>query len=178
MAAESTTIARPYAQAVFKRALETKRLEEWDAMLATLAAIVQDPQVAGLIADPKTRGAQQADLLIGIAGEHLDQEGGNLVRILVENDRLAVLPEIVEIYEVLKNEQQGAIDVEVISAFEVSDDDEKKLATALKKRFGCEVALTSRTDASLIGGAVIRAGDKVIDSSVKGRLQQLASSLA
>ena len=177
MAEESTTIARPYAEAVFKLAQETSRLDQWSAVLGLLAAVMQDERVAKIIANPKTGSEQSIALLSEIGGEHLDQEAQNLIRLLVRNGRLSVLPEIAHIYDALKNERQGALDVQVASAFEMSKAQEQQLAKALSKRLNRDIRVTSVVDSSLIGGVRIRAGDLVIDGSVQGRLQKLATEL-
>lgn len=177
MAEESTTIARPYAEAVFKLAQETSRLDQWSAALGLLAAVMQDERVAKIIANPKTGSEQRVALLLDIGGKHLDQEAQNLVQLLVRNGRLTVLPEIAHIYEALKSEGQGALDVQVASAFELSEAQEQQLAKALTKRLNRDIRVTSVVDTSLIGGVRIRAGDLVIDGSVQGRLQKLATEL-
>lgn len=177
MAGDNTTIARPYAEAVFKRAQEANTLDQWSDALGLLAAVVQDEQVAKIIANPKTGSEQRIALMLDIGGDHLDQEAQNLVRLLVRNGRLSALPEIATLYDALKNEGQGAIDVKVVSAFEVSDEQQQQLAEALKKRLDRDIHITSEVDPSLIGGVRIRAGDLVIDGSVQGRLQKLATEL-
>ncbi|HEC15003.1 MAG TPA: F0F1 ATP synthase subunit delta [Sedimenticola sp.] len=177
MAGETTTIARPYAEAVFGRAVETDRLDHWSDTLGLLAAIVRDQRVAAAVANPKLESGQRVALLLDICGEHLDQEGQNLVRLLVHNHRLGVLPEIAALYEELKNESQGSLDVKVISAYKVSKAQENQLAKALKKRLDRDIRVTSEIDRDLIGGVVIRAGDLVIDGSVRGNLQKLATEL-
>jgi F-type H+-transporting ATPase subunit delta len=177
MAGETTTIARPYAEAIFGRASESDKLEQWSDALGLLAAVVQDDKVAAAITNPKLEGSQRIALLLDICGEHLDAEAQNLVRLLVRNDRLSVLPEIASLYEGLKNESQGTLDVQVISAYEMTPDQEDKLAAALKKRLDRDIRVTSDIDSALIGGVLIRAGDLVIDGSVQGRLQKLATEL-
>ena len=177
MAAEATTIARPYAEAVFKRAAETGKLDLWSDMLGFLAAVVHDPAMAGLIANPKLDKARKGDLILEVGGGRLSDEGQNLVKLLADNGRLTVLAEIATLYERLKNEHEGAIDVLVTSAFAVNPAQEQALATALRNKLGREVRITSERDPELIGGVRIRAGDLVIDGSVRGRLSQLANVL-
>ena len=177
MAGETSTIARPYAEAVFGRASESDKLDHWSDTLGLLAAIAQDERVAAAVANPKLESDQRIGLMLDICGEHLDQEGQNLVRLLVHNGRLSVLPEIAALYEELKNESQGSLDVKVISAYEVSEAQENQLAEALKKRLNRDIRVTSEIDGDLIGGVVIRAGDLVIDGSVRGNLQKLATEL-
>jgi F-type H+-transporting ATPase subunit delta len=177
MAGEKSTIARPYAEAVFGRARDSDKLDSWSDTLGLLAAIVQDEKVAAAISNPKIEGNQRTSLILDICGKHLDVEGQNLVRLLVRNGRLSTLPEIASIYEGLKNESQGNLDVEITSAYEMTKDQESSLAEALKKRLGREIKMTNEIDRDLIGGVIIRAGDLVIDGSVQGRLRKLATEL-
>jgi len=177
MAGERTTIARPYAEAVFARARETDKLDLWSEMLTFLEAVVTDPDILGMIASPKVGREHLAQLLLDIAGGRLSDEGQNLVRILTENRRLELLPEIASLFQDLKAAAEGAIDVHVISAYVVNAAEQRRLTEALKARLGREVRLTTEKDPSLIGGAVIRAGDLVIDGSVQGRIRQLATEL-
>ena len=177
MAAENTTVARPYAEALFKRAQECKKLDDWSEALALLSAVASDEQVAAIIANPSIDRDQVAAFVIGVCGDNLDAEGQNLVKLLVENDRLGVMPEIASLYETLKNEAQGAIDATLIAPYVVKPAEEKKLAESLKKKLGRDVRITSEVDPELIGGAIIRAGNLVIDGSVSGQLRKLATEL-
>lgn len=177
MSGESTTIARPYAEAILSRALETQGLDLWSDMLGLLSGVVQDPAMAGLVASPKLNRDQLAGLLIDIGGGRLSAEGQNLVKLLVDNGRAAVLPEIARLFEAMKSEQEGVVDVEVTSAFPVKPAEEQALADALKRKLGRDVRITSEIDPELIGGVRVRAGDLVIDGSVSGQLQQLAHAL-
>ena len=177
MPQELTTIARPYAEAVFARADETGKLDEWAETLEFLAAIVGHEAVADIIANPAADHDRKVALLLSIGEGRLSEEAQNLVRLLVENDRLAVLPDIASLYQQMKSEHDGAIDVEVVSAYALKPELEKELAAALKQKLGKEVHISSRKDPSLIGGVKIRAGDMVIDGSVAGALSQLANEL-
>lgn len=177
MAADATTIARPYAEAVFKHAAETGKMDLWSEMLEFLAAVVRDPSIAGVIADPKLDKARKGELLLEIGGGRLSDEGANLVKLLAQNVRLSVMPEIATLFERLKSEHEGAIDVVVTAAFAVNPAQEQALATALRKNLGREVRISSKRDPELIGGVLIRAGDLVIDGSVRGQLTQLANQL-
>ncbi len=177
MAGEATTIARPYADAAFKRAVETGKLGQWSDALGLLAAVVQDPAMAGLIVNPKLSTEQLVDLVFDIAGDKLDDEAKNLVKLMAENGRLAVLPAVATLFEESKNAQQGTLDVQVIAAFEMDSAQESALADALKAKLGRDVRITSEQDPELIGGVRIRAGDMVIDGSVRGQLAQLANEL-
>lgn len=177
MAGEATTIARPYADAAFKRATESDKLGQWSDALGLLAAVVRDPAMAGLIVNPKLDKNQLVELVIDIAGDKLDDEAKNLVKLMVESDRLIVMPAVAELFEAAKNAQLGTLDVQVTAAFAMGSDQESALADALKAKLGREVRITSEQDPELIGGVRIRAGDMVIDGSVRGQLAQLANEL-
>jgi F-type H+-transporting ATPase subunit delta len=177
MAADANTIARPYAEAAFSRAVETDKLDLWSDMLGFLGTVVRDPGLAGLIASPKLDRSQMTELMLEIGGGRLSDEGQNLVRLLAANGRLAVLPEIAALFEKRKAEHEGTIDVVVTSAFELKPAQEQQLAEALKRRLGREIRITSEHDPELIGGFRLRAGDIVVDGSVSGQLTQLANQL-
>lgn len=176
--AEASTIARPYAQAVFDIATSTKKLSEWSKQLESLSAIVSDDQIGGLVTNPSVESEQLVDLIISIAKDDLDQEGKNFVKVLAENDRLNVIPEIATIFENLKNEAEKTVQAEVITAYALKDDQKSKLQAALKKRLGCEVEISSRVDKDIIGGAIVRAGDMIIDGTVTAQLDRLTSELS
>ncbi|MCP4993320.1 MAG: F0F1 ATP synthase subunit delta [Gammaproteobacteria bacterium] len=177
MAGEAITIARPYAEALFARAQETDSLELWAGMLSMMADVVQDPQMTRVIGNPTLSRDQLTQLMLDIGGGRLSAEGQNLLKLLVANDRLVVLPEIDELYQTLKAESQKILNVHVRSAYALKPAQEKHLADALKAKLGREIIITSEKDAELIGGVHIRAGDMVIDGSISGQLQQLANEL-
>jgi F-type H+-transporting ATPase subunit delta len=177
MSQDLITIARPYAEAVFARALETGKLDEWGETLEFLAVVAGDEAVADIIANPAVDHERKTGLLLDIGEGHLSDEARNLVHLLVENDRLTVLPEIASLFQQLKSEHDGAIEVEVVSAYALEPELEKELADALKQKLGRDVHIISGKDPSLIGGVRIRAGDMVIDGSVAGALSQLANEL-
>ena len=177
MAGDATTIARPYADAVFARAVETGKLDLWSDMLELLAMAVRDPALSGLIASPKLDLTQMTELMIDIGGARLSEEGQNLVRLLAANRRLSVIPEIAALFEARKAEQEGSLDVQVTAAFELQPELEQELAAALKRKLGRDIRITSEQDADLIGGFRLRAGDMVIDGSVSGQLGKLAHEL-
>lgn len=177
MAGDATTVARPYAEAVFARAQETGRLAEWSDALQFLAAALRDPSLVDFVTNPKVTPVQKAGLLLDIGAGQLDAEAQNLVRVLVENDRLVVLPEIAALYETRRREAEGQTRVVVSSALPLDPAVLQQLADALRAKLGQGVEITTEEDPSLIGGVRIRAGDTVIDGSVRGRLVQLANEL-
>ncbi len=177
MAGEATTIARPYAEAIFARAEESDQLKSWSDMLALLQLVVGDEAMAGIVANPLFDRQHLAALIMDIGGDKFTAEGGNLVTLLIENGRLQQLPEIYELYEIMKADSERTINVQVRSAYELKSAESQALAAALKERLGRDVAITSELDPELIGGVHIRAGDLVIDGSIKGKLQQLANEL-
>ena len=177
MAQESITIARPYAEAVFARAKESDSLDQWSETLAYMGAVMSDPAMSGVIGNPNVEKSQLTDLVIEIGGEQFGDEAKNLVRLLVENDRLSIAPQIAEQYEALKSESQGVLEVDVVSAFPVDDDQKEAIANALKAKLGRDINITTSEDPELIGGMRIRAGDLVIDGSVQGQLTKLANEL-
>lgn len=177
MAGDATTIARPYAEAVFQRALESDKLDLWSDMLGLLGTAVADPALSGLLANPKLTIAQKTELMLEIGGGRLNDEGQNLVKLLAANGRLGVIREIAAAYEQRKAEHEGTVDVLVTTAFPLKPAEEQKLSSALKAKLGREIRITSKEDPELIGGFRLSAGDLVIDGSVSGQLSQLAHQL-
>ncbi len=173
--ADATTIAIPYARAVFEIAQSTGKLEQWSEKLALLAQIAANPSMGDVLGNPAISRDDVATLVIDIADGALGGKGINLVKVLAENDRISVLPEIARQFEVLKTEAENKIEAEVVSALPLTAEQRESIEKGLKKRFGKDVELTEKQDASLMGGAVIRAGDLVIDGSVKGKLNKLES---
>ena len=175
--AELVTVARPYAKAAFKFADETKTAAEWSAMLAFSAAVVADKTVAAALDNPQLTADKKAELFISICGDKLNVAGKQFVRELAQNKRLKTLPQVSALFDKFLAEQQRKQNVQVSSAYELSAAEKESLKKALAKKLGKEIALQSEVDKSLIGGVVIRAGDLVIDSSVRGKLQQLSNVL-
>lgn len=176
--AELITVARPYAQAIFSRAQEKEQLSEWSTTLQYIAEVSQISEMQELIKGVQLERSQLADLFIEICGDQLDQEGRNLIRVLAENGRISLLTEIAAVYEIYRAEAESTLDAEIISAFPVADAQRDKIAEALKNKLGRTVKLTCKTDKSLLGGAIIRAGDMVIDGSVNSKLEKLASAMS
>ncbi len=175
--AEKTTIARPYAEAVFQLAQQQGELKSWSETLQLCAAIASNPEMSALIGNPRIDATQLSGLFGELCGEKLNEQGKNFIATLIENDRLDLLPEIAELYEKARAEAEGVMSAEVISAQSLDKSQQEAIAAALKKRLGREVVLECRVDESLLGGAVIRAGDLVIDGSAKGQLDRLAHVL-
>jgi len=176
--AEKTTIARPYAKAVFDLAQGEGKLGEWSETLKQLSAIAANADFAALASNPAVNAVKVTELLISVTGGKLVAGGDNLVKLLVENKRLKMLPEIAEMFEILRADAEKTIEAEVVSAFEVGTAEQEKIKSALKNRLGREVTLSCKIDQSLIGGAIVRAGDMVIDGSVSGQLKSLASAMS
>ena len=175
--AEPTTVARPYAEAAFKIADEAGALARWSEMLAALAAVAADPRVRQAADDPQLSDAQRAGLFITILGGRLTGEAENFVRVLAQNDRLALLREIREQFEVLKNEREGVVEAELQSAFELSAAQLKDIVERLEKKTGRKVRAHVSVDRELIGGVKIVLGDKVIDGSARAQLAALEAAL-
>ncbi|MFZ0499708.1 MAG: F0F1 ATP synthase subunit delta [Steroidobacteraceae bacterium] len=175
--ADKSTIARPYAKAAFEEARDHKRLGPWSEALRDAATVVSDSRVQALVGNPRVTPEELAALINDTVGPQLDEEGRNFVRTLADNGRLALLPEISARFDELKGEAEGVIDVTVTSAAPLDESQRGKLAAALERRLGRSVHLQCATDSTLIGGAVLRAGDMVIDGSLRGQLQRIAYEL-
>lgn len=174
--AESLTIARPYAEAAFKLACEAGALSQWSDALARLSAVVRSDSAHGLIGNPHITDAQVAALVCDVAGS-LTPKQTNFVSVLASNERLEVLPEIVTIFEALRNGHEGVLDAQVGSAYPLSEHQVADVVATLEAKYGRKVKVTVSIDADLIGGISIRIGDEVIDASVRGKLAQLADAL-
>jgi F-type H+-transporting ATPase subunit delta len=175
--AERATIARPYAKAAFEYAERAHALPEWSQGLAVAAEIVADPRVAALVKDPELTADQVAGFVIDVAGARLDGRMQNFVRALAENHRLLLLPEIAARYEFERARVENTIDVEVVSAVPLDAAQGEKLSAALTARLKRRVRMRNSVDGTLLGGALIRAGDLVIDGSLKGGLERLRTDL-
>ena len=175
--AEITTVARPYAKAAFEHAKAGGQLAGWSSMLALAAAVVSDAGFKQYIARPMLSAEQQAQALLTVCGDQLDADGCNFIVNLAAHKRLLALPAISERFEALRAEAEGAVDVDVTTAFALDDAQTAQLAAVLSQKLSRQINVTSAVDAALIGGAVIRAGDVVIDASVRGKLGQLRATL-
>jgi F-type H+-transporting ATPase subunit delta len=175
--AERATIARPYAKAAFQYAQDAKAFADWSQGLRAAAEIVADPRVAALTKSPQTSQDDLVSIISDVAGDKLKPGMQNFVRVLAENHRLLLLPEIAAHYEELRSDVENTIDVEVVSAVALNSAQAEKLSQALSARLKRKIRMQNSVDATLLGGAVVRAGDLVIDGSLKGRLQRLATEL-
>ena len=177
MAQEATTVARPYAEAIFNSARDSGSLDGWSQALEFIAAVMRDSAMRRLVKSPAHPKSEIAALVIGIGAGKLTDEQQNLVRLLAENGRLELAAEIAERYEILKNREQGMLDVQVTSAFPLDETQQQSIVAVLKSKLARDIRISSQVDPELIGGLLIRAGDTVIDSSVKGQLNKLAIKL-
>lgn len=176
--AELTTIARPYAEAVFRLAKQGNALAAWSDALGLIAGVYQDAQMQVAMANPKVTPADIEKLLLAICGERIDAIARNLIQLLVHNRRLSVLPEIRELFEKLKLEDEGKLDAKISSAFPMEDAQRHQVVELLSARFKRKINATVTVDPDLIGGIKVEVGDKVWDASVRGRLQTMAATLS
>ena len=175
--AELTTIARPYAEAAFRIARDTNALPVWSELLRFLCEVAADPLAARALDNPKLTAADKAALLLSIGGERLDATGRSFVKVLVDADRVAVLPQIRALFEALKNDADGVAKARIDSAFPLSDAQMAELKAALEKRFGRKIEATVNVDPALGGGARITVGDTVIDGTIEAQLAAMATQL-
>lgn len=174
--AESLTIARPYAEAAFKLAQGPQALAHWSDALARLAAVVASPAAHGLLGNPRIKHEQVAQVVSEVAGDLTADQLGFL-RLLAENERLTVLPEIVGHFERLKNQADDVLDARIDSAYSLTEQQLAQVIATLEGKYGRKVKATVSVDPELIGGISIRIGDEVLDTSVRGKLAQLADAL-
>ena len=174
---EANTIARPYVQAAFEAAQKQGDLKGWSAVMQVLVELMANEDVKAVVSSPRVNSGQVEDLMLQLAGT-LNKEQSNFVRILAQGGRLSVAAEIAQMFEELRAEAEKSAQITVSSAFALNDEQQKKIAAALKARLGTEVKLSCTVDKTLLGGIVIRMGDKVIDGSANTRLAELAYALA
>ena len=174
---ELATLARPYASAVFKRAKETNSTEKWSKSLAFMSAVLSDAEISVLVDNPKVSNERLSALMLDICQGQVDEEGANFLKLLVLNNRLPLASAIAKIFEEYKAESEGYVDVEVTTAYAFSKEEKQSFTSALEKKLSKKVHMNVTVDKSLIGGVLVRAGDRVIDGSIRGQLQQLAKRL-
>ncbi|MDV2873487.1 F0F1 ATP synthase subunit delta [Phytobacter diazotrophicus] len=173
---EFVTVARPYAKAAFDFAVEHQGVDRWQDMLAFAAEVTKNEHMAELLSGaiaPETL----AESFIAVCGEQLDDNGQNLIRVMAESGRLKVLPDVLEQFVQLRAASEAIAEVEVTSATALSEEQLSKISAAMEKRLSRKVKLNCKIDKSVMAGVIIRAGDMVIDGSVRGRLERLADVL-
>jgi F-type H+-transporting ATPase subunit delta len=175
--AELATLARPYANAVFDLAKQDRALDGWSRMLMTLESATQHERVRTLLESPDLPAQAKAFQLADLCTSELDDRGRKFLQALAEHDRLDLLTEIRAQFEELRADEERLLEVEVVSAYPLTDTQSEALKRALYAKFDKDISIESRVDASLLGGAIIRAGDTVIDGSVRGKLTKLTETL-
>jgi F-type H+-transporting ATPase subunit delta len=175
--AEVATLARPYANAVFDVAKSAGDLDRWSRMLGCLSSTAQDDKVQRMLEAPDMASEQKAFRLVELCGDELNDKARKFVQVLAGNKRLSLLTEIYIQYATLYALEQRSLDVAVISAYPLTQDEQVTLKASLRVRFDKEISMTSEVDSNLIGGAIIRAGDTVIDGSIRGKLDKLAATI-
>ncbi len=173
---ELTTIARPYAKAAFDFAVEKGQLDQWGEMLAFGAEVAKNEQMHELL-NSSMAADKLAEIFVSVCGEQFDEFGQNFVKVMAENGRLQALPDVFEQFLVLKTEHEKTVAVVVTSATELSEQQKTEISNKLEQRLSRKVQLNCSIDETLLGGVVIRAGDLVIDDSVRGRLNRLSDAL-
>lgn len=175
--AELTTLARPYAKAAFGYALAEGNLSGWSKMLATLAKVVVEEKIQAILTSPALTSEAQVATVIDVCGDEVAGKVVNFISILATNKRVLLLPAIAAQFEILRAQQENFSNVTIDSAYAIDSQVESDLAKALEKKLNCSVNISTAVDSNLIGGVVIRAGDLVIDSSIRGRLAKLTESV-
>jgi F-type H+-transporting ATPase subunit delta len=173
---ELTTIARPYARAAFDYAVEQNRIEDWQAMLVFAAEVAKNESIVQLL-NGSANAEQVTDIFVKVCDEQLDQYGQNLIKVMAENKRLNTLPEVSKLFAELKAEHDKEIEVSVLSAVELDAKQQASLSASLEKRLARKVKLNCRVDETVVGGLLIKAGDMVIDSTIRGKLDRLTTAL-
>ena len=174
---ELATLARPYAEAAFKRAKETGSTGEWADSLQLLAVVVQDADMAAIVNNPRIASDRILQLLLDICQDQISDEVKNLLKLLMQNGKLKLLPNISALYEEYKANDEGYVNVDLCSAYALTKAEQNKYVAMLEKQLNKKVNATVTVDKSLIGGILAKAGDKVLDGSVSGQLHQLAKRL-
>ena len=174
---ELTTIARPYAKAIYEIASESNKVDAWSDALGLMSAVASDAAMIDVLDSPRLKKEQKGELFLKVIGDKLDSAQKNLVQLMAQNGRLKIMADVAEQFEVYRAAAQGKVDATAVSAFPLTKAQENAITSTLKAKLGREVTLTTSTDASLIGGVVIKAGDIIIDGSMKAQLAMLATAL-
>jgi F-type H+-transporting ATPase subunit delta len=174
---ELATLARPYAAAVFKRAKETQATAKWSQSLAFMSAVLRNEDISVVVDNPKVNKQRLSALMLDICQGHVNEENENFLKLLVHNNRLSLLPTIAKLFEAYKAEDEGYVEVEVLTAYALSKEAKQDFTATLEKTLGKKIHMNVTVDKSLIGGVLVRAGDRVIDGSIRGRLQHMQKAL-
>ncbi len=175
---EQTTIARPYAKAAFEQAQEEGELRAWSEFLTLLAAVVADKQMDPLLKNPHVTSEQLMQIITSVTDDSLSQTQSNFVHILIDAERLSFVPQMAELFEMQRLDVEGLANVEVVSAYPLEDAQRQRISDIMAKRLSRKIELSESTNSDLIGGAIIRNGDSVIDASVRGQLEELRNELS
>jgi len=172
---ELTTIARPYAKAAFEFAVDKNAVADWNDMLSFAAQVANNEQVKSLVANKAAN--EQSEIFISVCAEQINEYGQNLIKVLAENGRLVALPAVAHLFTEFKAEYDKEIDVDIVSATALADNQQASLVATLEKRFSRKIKLNCSVDETLVGGLIVKAGDNVIDGSIRGKLNRLATTL-
>ena len=175
---EFTTAARPYAKAAFEAAQAESKQAEWSDALQFIDAVVCNDDFVAVIDNPSMGAEAKGDILVDICGDKLSETQKNFIKVMAENSRLMLMPEIVVLYEALRATAENTVEATAIAAYALSDAQVQSMTDALKKKLGCDVTLTTEVDSSLIGGVIIRAGDLVIDGSTQAKIGSLTQAVS
>ncbi len=175
--AEALTVARPYADAVYKLAVANNALHEWSRMLEYAAEMAEQEYIKTLIGNPIVSAKQLGELLLEIGKNNFNEDGRNLLRVLVENGRIDILPQISQLFEHLKAQHEGVLEAKIVSAFAINDRQLKKLISDLEQKFKSKIDAKVSVDPELIGGVKVEIGDEVLDTSVRAKLESMAVAL-
>jgi len=171
---DKTAFARPYAEAAYAQAREESALGKWADMLRLLNMVASDPQMQVLVLDPRINSEQLETLVLDVCADRLTKTGANFVKILLRSERFMYAQQISELFEELRADAGNVLDVEVVSAFEMGSEQVTKIVDSMEGRYGKKIEISTRIDELLIGGVIIRAGDSVIDASLRGRINKLS----
>ena len=174
---EFTTAARPYAKAAFEVAQAESKQAEWSDALQFIDAVVCNDDFVAVIDNPAMGAEAKGDILVDICTDKLSETQKNFIKVMAENSRLMLMPEIVVLYEALRAAAENTVEATATAAYALSDAQVQSMTDALKKKLGCDVTLTTEVDSSLIGGVIIRAGDLVIDGSTQAKIGSLTQAV-
>ncbi len=174
---EAKTVARPYAAAAWKHAEDQGEQVLWSEMLEFMASVVSDDAMSAIVSDPRVDTDTLSALMLQVCGDRINDIAGAFVRLLVENGKLSLMPEVNDVYKELRVESGGAIHASLTAAYPVNTEFEQAIAAAMRRRLYREVTFTTKIDKALLGGVIIRIGDMVIDASVRGQVEALAADL-